>query len=230
MWVDCSDVAGQSFSVLKLELCGWTSGYSNLWEKDNFLLMVPQIKLQRSSWSEVPWASALIQGGRWHHSLSLWYSSLFFLWWHLKRSSYQIMKGKTMFFSPGSFNINDQNGCTDAQRLLSTVYTEFLELVSWDLLGNLLRGKNSIDSPQNSPHMPCNGVTHADGAAPFPSFSVLTCTLVIFSEHFPWASSLTEWGKSTPQCGGSSFSVHPGRYFCTDYIWWTSVKSPLESL
>lgn len=36
--------------------------------------------------------------------------------------------------------------------------------------------------------MPCNGVTHTDGTAPFPSFSV-TCTLVMFSEYFPWASS-----------------------------------------
>lgn len=49
-----------------------------------------------------------------------------------------------------------------------------------------------MDSPQNSPHMPYYGVTHTDGAARFPFFSVLTFTLVMFSEHFPWASSLIQ--------------------------------------
>lgn len=103
-------------------------------------------------------------------------------------------------------------------------------MLSFLSLGNLLRGKNSIDSPQNSPHRCCCSVTHTDGAAPFSSFSVLTCTLVMFSEPFPWAFSLTQWGKFTPQRGCSSASVHPGRYFCVDYIWWTSAKSSLESL
>lgn len=72
---------------LSLYCSWWTSSYTKIWEKDNFILMVPQIKLQRSSWSKVPWASALVQGGRWHHYLSLWYSLLFFLWWPLTRSS-----------------------------------------------------------------------------------------------------------------------------------------------
>lgn len=152
----------------------WTSSSSKLWEKDSFLLMVPQIKLQRSSQSEVPWASALIQGGRWHHYLRLWYSPLLFLLW----PSYKEQLSTVRFF-PDSFNINYQNGCRDAQRLLSTVYIEFLKLISWDLLGSLLRGKNSIDSPQNCPRMPYNGVTRTDGAAPFPSFNVLTWTLVM---------------------------------------------------
>lgn len=159
---------------LSLYCSWWTSSYSKLWEKDSFPLMVPQIKLHRSSWSKVPWASALIQGGRWHHYLSLWYSSLLFLWRPLTRSSY-LQWG----FFPDSFNVNYQNGCMDAQSLLSTVYIEFLKLISWNLLGNLLGGKNSIDSPQNCPRVPYNGVTHTDGAAPFPSFNVLTCTLVM---------------------------------------------------
>lgn len=34
-----------------------------------------------------------------------------------------------------------------------------------------------MDSPQNSPHVPYYGVTHTDGAAHFPFFSVLTFTL-----------------------------------------------------
>lgn len=159
----------------------------------------------------------------WCRSLSLWYSSLFFLWWPLTRSRYQLLKEK-------KFSRFLQRNWSEWLHRFSTTLVHNLCWVSYVCLGNLLRGKNSIDSPQNSPHRCCCSVTHTDGAAPFSSFSVLTCTLVMFSEHLPWAFSLTQWGKFTPQRGCSSVSVHPGRYFCVDYIWWTSAKSSLESL
>lgn len=103
------------FSILNLDLCGWTSGYANLGKgfpmprkknKKNFLI-IPQIRLQRSFWCEVLWTLALTQGRRWLYSLSLW-CSLLFLWWPLTKSRCQLLKEKQCSFL-GSFNVSDQN-------------------------------------------------------------------------------------------------------------------------